>query len=743
MKKHLLLGSALLVAISAFPQSTPEMRAKAPLENISVLMSQRLESLNRADHSKTTVPVSTEVIPQVQAPEANLRASNTNNVGPVNWNRFTGSMNMYGVLLSESKPLQYDDELNAVTFVHRKSITYVPSPLPSSAGANSGVLVSMISQNWGAHWDSTMIYNDNNNWARYPQGGILKGSGPASASNTNIANALIVATAPITPAGGGWTGNVFVSKNLGSGTYNNIQSQSSQTFVANSPPYTAWAGLPAKMHFVREGFQSTDDGKIRAIGIITDGDPSSAVRGARMVTGSFVSGNIAWVTDSIIPPVRPNIAGGGRMLAYPTGMAWSEDGQTGYVWFIGAHLAIVGDTTGANIGYQPIIARSIDAGGSWTWQSIDFNHPSFKAPVLDHIESTAANPGLTVPYFNFWEGMSGVVDSLRNLHLVSMVVRSPAANDPDSVNYYQKYVNYDGETYFYPHEPGSRPYLYDFHGGGPNASGFKVMLIDSLSTEGPSDQPNGDGYAANPWAPVLADNNVKIPVDCRIQASRSADGRYIIYSWAETDTVYTTNNIGYMKWNVFPNVKARMFDTKTNFLSPTEVNVSKLQDANGNLKIANKSYNHYISQKCAVDLQASFFPNIVFKVPHTVSFNSSLDPEVPATHLYASVPLEFQRTNMIIDTLALRSPEPNGLSNSFLYPNPATNNAFLATDLSSASIIKISITTVLGQVVKNLETKSPAGGNTIGIDLSGLSKGIYLVNIDADKAWSTKKLIVE
>ncbi|MES2678821.1 MAG: T9SS type A sorting domain-containing protein [Bacteroidota bacterium] len=739
MKKHLLLGSAMLAAISAYPQSTPEKRQHAPVENISAFMSKRLASLSRIDHSEAQMPVSSEVIPQVSAPEANLR---TNNVGPVNWHKFTGSMNMYGVLLSESKPLQYDDELNAVTFVHRKSNTYVPSPLPSSAGANSGVLVAMVSQNWGAHWDSTMIYNDNNNWARYPQGGILKGGLPASPFNTDIANAFIVATAPITPAAGDWTGNVFVSKSLGAGTYNNIQSQSSQTFVANSPPYTAWNGMSAKMQFVRQDFQSTDDGKVRALGSITDAGPTSSFRGARMVTGSFVSGSIAWVTDSIIPPVRPNISGGGRMLAYPTGMAWSEDGQTGYVWFIGAHTGVVGDTTGANIGYQPIIARSIDAGTSWTWQSIDFNHPSFKAPVLDHIESTAANPNLTVPYFNFWEGISGVVDSLRNLHLVSMVVRSPAANDPDSVNYYQKYINYDGETYFYPHEPGARPYLYDFHGGSPNTPAYSVTLIDSLGTEGPSDETTGDGYAANPWMPTVAEDNLKIPIDCRIQASRTANGRYIIYSWAETDTVYTTNNIGYMKWNVFPNVKARMCDIKTHLLSPTEINVSKLIDASGGRKMANKSYNHYISQKCAVDVQLSSYSNVVIKVPHTISFNTSLDPVMPATHWYASVPLEFQNY-LIFDSLAVQSHQLNSVSNSFIYPNPATNNALLAIELNRATTIKISIVNVLGQVVKNLDAKSPTGANTIGIDLNGLSKGIYLVNIDANGASATKKLIVE
>lgn len=733
------MGSALVLTISAYSQN-PVQKRQAPVENISVLMADRLASMNRIAEASQQTAVSSQVIAQTEEPVTSISQSRTNNAGAVNWTRFTGSMNMYGVMLPETKPLQYDDELNAVTFVHRKSPTYVPNPTPTSTGANTGVLVAMISTNWGSSWDSTMIYNDNNNWARYPQGGILKGGGPASASNTNIANALIAATAPVTTAGGSWAGNIFVTKSLGSGSYNNVQSQSSQTYIANTPPYTTWNGQSGKMDFVRESFQSTDDGKVRALGVITDAGPSTAVRGARMVTGSYVSGTTVWKTDSFIPPVRPNITSGGRLMAYPTGMAWSEDGQTGYVWFIGAHTSKAGDTTGANIGFQPVIARSNDYGNSWTWQSIDFNQPAFKSIVLDRTVPTAANPSLTVPYFNFWEGISGVVDSDRNLHLVSMIVRSPAANDPDSVGYYQKFVNYDGDTYFYPHVPGLRPYLYDFHGGSPSSPAYQVTLIDSLSTEGPSDKPAGDGYSQNPWAPSADEGNNKIPVDCRIQASRSVDGRYIIYSWAETDTVNTTNALGYTKWNSFPNIKARLMDTRTNCVSRTEINVSRLPDANGQTKMVNTSYNHYISQKCMEEQQASSVGLIVIRVPHTISFNTSFDPSAPAVHRYASVPLEFERP-CFTDGI-----QPNagfGLAGSYIFPNPASGKVYLNFEQQNKTDLKISILNMVGQEVKSLTSSTSAGSNTIGIDISGLATGIYLVNMTSEGSIHTHKLIVE
>jgi hypothetical protein len=756
MKKHLLLGSALLAVASAFPQAASNKKRLTPIENISVIMSQRFASSTRVETSDQT-SVSGQVINQVEAPATAMRTSNTSSIA-VNWNSFTGSMNMFGVLLPESKPLQYDDELNAVTFVHRKSATYVPSPVPTSVGAATGVLCAMVSQNWGGSWDSTMIYNDNNNWARYPQGGILKAANGSSPSNTNIANSYIVATAPITQANTalGWIGNIITTKALGPGTYNNIQAAASQTFIPNLAPFSgpsgsAW-GTNIKVDFLREGFTSTDDGKIRALGPIYNGDinatPAPRYRGARIVTGSFNSGSMVFSSDSLFPPVRNNSLDGSALLAFPNGMAWSEDGLTGYVYFVGAHSAAVGSTVGANVGYQPIIARTLNAGVTWTWHSIDFNQPSFKAPVLDRLASTAGDTSLTVPFTNFWEGVSCVVDSAKNLHLVSLMVHSPIGDSPDSVGYTQKYINYDTERYYYAHEPGNRPYLYDFTGGANGT--FSVTLIDSLSSEGPSGTLNGDGYPNNPWLADAVAPNGKIEIDARIQVSRTINGRYIVYSWAETDTTNTpTSDGGFTKWNYFPNIKARMMDVKTGSVSATEVNVSRLPDANGQTRMSKTSYNHYIAQKCSEDLAAATVNSVVIRVPHTITFNSSLNPLTPAIHRYASVPLEFKRLSVTTvtttpsDTTGISNNNLSSVANSYIYPNPASNSAFLEIELQNSSSIKITIVNITGQAVKTFERKAEAGNNTIVIDLNGLSKGIYLVNINAENSTGTKKLVIE
>ncbi|MES2680427.1 MAG: T9SS type A sorting domain-containing protein [Bacteroidota bacterium] len=739
MKKHLLLGSALVAAISAFPQAASPRLRQSPVINMTERMAQKFVIMNNMEERSQT-SVSSNVIQQEPAPVTSMK---TSSIGAVNWNAFTGSMNMFGVLVSTSRPLQYDDELNAVTFVHRRSNTYVPSPTPTSVGANTGVLVAMVSQNWGGTWDSTMIYNDNNNWARYPQGGILK-----QPLTTNINNALIVATAPITQANTalGWIGNIITVKPLGSSTYNNIQSASSQTFIANTAPYAGpWVAGPnntnIKMDFLRHDFASTDDGKVRAMGQIFGGNANTPAtqdfRGARIVKGYFVSGQPVFTHDSLIPPVRRNSQTNDRLISATQGMAWSEDGMVGYAYFIGSHDATVGSTLTANMGMQPIVARTGDGGQSWIWlPSIDFNLPAFKAPVMDHIVSTRADTTLAIPFFAYWEGMSAVVDSANNLHLVATMIHSPAA-DPDSTNFLTAFINYDGENYRWAHQPGLRPYIYDFSRGATSA--WKVTVIDSMPTEGPGTRPADDGFSANQWA-VDADGN-KIDIDARIQASRTADGKYILYSWSETDTVSTTNNLGYTKWNIFPNVKVRMMHSRTGLVSPTEINATKLVGTSGtNPNVANRAYNFYTSSKCGIDMVNSTGANVIFNLPMTVSNNSALDPATPATHRYASVPIE------VIDPTRISGVSESSfgaVSNSFIYPNPANNSAFLAIDLKNNSDVKISVLNMVGQVVKTSKANGQIGANNINIDLSGLAKGIYLVNITADNASATKKLIVE
>jgi len=656
-----------------------------------------------------------------------------------NWRSFTGSINAYGVLYSSSKPLQYNDELNTVSFIHRKSNTYSMAPQPTLAGALSGGIVSMISGNWGNSWDSTLLWNNNTQWARYPQGGIYNPNG-----NTNINNAHVVAMGPVVTSNGDWTGNFFASKPLGAANYNNIASDTpnAQQFLPSTAPY----GTLNKVDFAYNDFASTDDGVVHSIGLIADNvNPTvSNYRGARVIKGAFNAGTFTWTGDSIIPGVSVASGGTKDLIGIPF-MAWNESGTVGYVFHIGCNITNT-VTVNANRGYQPIIFKTTNGGISWSEiPGIDFTLPSFAAPVLDRLLSTRSNSNITIPFFNFTEGISSTVDKNDDLHIVSTLFGSSSAH-PDSLGFTFRFNNADGETYSYPHVPGVRPYVYDFIGGANTSTPWKVIVVDSLSTEVPGDRAAEAGYLTNPFVgdPATGD---KVLSASRIQASRTPDGKYIVYTFAESDTSLTSSAF---KWNQIPNVKARLLDVSTGNIHPNEINVTRPSLVSlRNTNVSSRAFFHYASSKCALAQTISVGPNgPAIILPMTVSNNLNLDPLSPISHRYSTTALNFggvSEADILLpgNTVGFAENKLLSVNSSFIFPNPAKNNAILEIVLQSNSNVEVSVVNLMGQVIQTSSTSGQLGSNSISLDLNNISKGIYLVHVKIDNASSTKKLIVE
>ncbi len=289
MKKQLLLGSALLAAISAFPQQG-KLKPQVSVENTAQYIARKFEMQMRAVEQGERTSNTTRPIGPVNNPNSSAnRSAKSSAIVPITWNPFTASMNIYGSLVSNSKPLQYNDNLNAVSFIHRKSPTYIASPVPIQT-AQSGLIVGMITQDWGNTWDSTLIWNSNTQWARYPQGGVWNRPGSIA-----IDSSYIIATGPITQANTnlGWVGSYFASKKLdtlGGAGNDSIASTApgAQQFITNSPPYDANVG---KVDFPRLDFSVTDDGVVRSLGFIANNvngtGPAYGWRGAKIVKGAF------------------------------------------------------------------------------------------------------------------------------------------------------------------------------------------------------------------------------------------------------------------------------------------------------------------------------------------------------------------------------------------------------------------------------------------------------------------------
>lgn len=718
MKKQILLGSLLFSVISGFSQN-PKSKPKS----IGLLDTRILAESKFGSNQTQTYKVKENLAP-VSAPDQKKYDNAKISSGANTWNIFTASMNIYGSSISHCKPLQWNDELNAVTFIHRKSPTYSVNPAPTVQDATNGAIVAMISRDCGATWDSTAIYANDVHWGRFPGGAIYNPTG-----NTEISNAYIVGAGPTTGAGNvTWIGNWYASKQLGAANYDNAPSTAvgAQQVAVTAGPYAPNLG---RHDFSAYSFSATDDGKMRVLAGITDNSLATPSDSSIMlVTGTFnsTSNTFDWAGKVFPLPVTKASDGSFNFLSRPM-MAWNEAGTVGYVVVMGSRIG----KTGPNVGFQPIVYKTTNSGGTWSEENgIDFTTNAF-ADVRRPIVTVNTDTTLEVPNFFWGEGIDCTVDENNKLHIFTTVL-GHASNHVDSLNFISQFTT---ERFLWQHQPGFRPYLYDFIYDGTNTSpSWSHITVDSMSTEGMGPLTTDRGYQSNPWDVDPAQTNRKIKVDARLQMSRTPDGKYIVYTWTESDTTFTT---GQLKWNSLPNIKARVLNASTGVLNPLEINVT----GTANSDISSHAMFHFVSPKCQFvsDLNEEPIKGPILNVPITISNSTPYQQLSTNVHWYRCAALGFT-----VSTVGIDEHGSNILAqNSVVYPNPATNNATLGINLTSNSKVELQVLNTMGQLVKSSKADGQMGSNTIQVDLSGLASGIYMLNVKVGNASTTKKLVVE
>jgi hypothetical protein len=726
MKKSVLLGTALFAALSVFSQA-----GRQHPQPVAVLdmRKAKAEATNVGANEKTIV---SPMIGSAQTP-VKVKSSKSS---LYNWSLLCGSMNTYGMLVSNTRPLQYNPALNAVTFIHRKSTSYQPSPtVPSTA--ESGVIVAEVSTDWGTTWDSTCIWSDATNWGRYPQGAIYNPSG-----NTSLGNAYVVGSGP-TVSGSSFTGNWYASKKLN--TFDNVASTApgAQQFLSFTLP--SYPANQAQHGWSRTGFSSTTDGVVRSLAIQEDDlQGLSTVRGFAVVTGTFNGTAFDWSVDSITPNCILDGAGAKHLNPDPQ-MVWNPNGTIGYIVGVGA----LSTSTLCNKGYQPIIYkmdRTVNANATWSLlPSIDFNAPTMSVITEALAQQPITQPMVTgdsigIPFVNDYDI---TIDANNDLH-IGVTFMSTATDYPDSLNFISQFTTSinPGELYKWAHVSGSRPYLYDFIGNGSQP--WKMTLVDSISSEGPSAAVGQPGYSENPWDNT-GDNGAKVGMESRIQLGRTPDGQFITFSWAESDSSFTNNAF---KWNNLPDIKTRLMSigTGTNMyqidMGP-ELNIT----ANDN-NVRTRATLHYMSPTTG---SATIYPGSVsntveINTPFTVTNSNPYSQLTNNSTWYGANRLSYVFKNnesTPTNTTGITEKGNNTLSGTSIYPNPAQGSAVIVFALEQNTSVNVNVVNAVGQTVKSVKTNGNTGENAVRLDLSGLSSGIYLVNLKAGNVNNTKKLIVE
>lgn len=724
MKKQLLVGSALMLALSTYSQNRQAVQPNV-MVNMAEKLAAKFEAANSAVEKPATANKSSNPSTPVEQSFESSASSASNPIISATFTRFSGSMNIFGMLVSNQKALQYNRYAQAFSFIQRKSPTYVTSP---AGDGNSGSIVGYIGKNDGATWDSTLIWADAGNLARYPQGAIYN---PLNQGNIN--NCYVVGSGPVT-SGSGWIGSWYASKSLSTTVTKNAVGPDKQFFSNTGPNYGSTTSPNIKKHdFPRYSFASTDDGAVRSLAtLVADINATSntgyGFRGAHVAKGSFVTGAFVWTSDSLIPPTITRTDGSKQCYTAPY-MAWNDAGTVGYVMFIGARTG----ATGSNKGWQPIVYKTTNSGNTWALvNGIDFNTTAY-AFVKNSMAAVNTNSNLEVPFFNVGEGIDMVVDKNNKLHIVTTAVGTSSTHQ-DSLAYTWGFMK-GTERMSWPYVNTAWPYIWDFTGDGTAAWTFKT--IDSVGTEGPGSASGDPGFGSNPWANQSQANPVSS--DMRIQVSRSYDGEFIVYSWAESDTTLTT---GATKWNEFPNIKQRAMRLCDGSVSTDELVISS-PGAGFNPRVRDKAYFHFMGSTCKA--AGSTNTSATFTVPYTVTNNLTTDGGVAVDNFFAKAVVTHSFASSACGSSVTTGVNQNATeaSSSLVFPNPTKNNVNVSINLTAAKDITVDVYNAIGQVINSVKVNGQMGNNTINVNLNNANAGVYFVKIKAGNAESTKKLIIE
>lgn len=630
------------------------------------------------------------------------------------WSNFSSARNVSDLIRTGTKPLYYNDQMHAASFVQRNMPSYHPPTWPaSSAPGIIGFVTRLVPSWWSStyYWDSTCIWANSAELASHAIGGIY--NPPGSYSDTS---AYLVGMGACTSTANAWSGSWFAGKLLRNYTSSvNVGSGEMQFF-----PNTAATGSMGVIH-LPGFFSATGDGRVHCIAeagfnVATQG---SLQKGAVVITGTFdaATGTFKWKSDSLMCPA---VMGSQRRSMDPSArMAWNESGTVGYVVFIGARQG----ATGSNAGWQPIVFKTSDSGASWNLlPPIDFESQG-AAPLksrLPAVGNATQTGSPVIPFFDVYEGVDIIVDENDRLHIAALIYSSLSAH-PDSLQTHTTFFNsVDMESYTWPHTPGKRPYLYDFIGDGTTT--WFYGIVDSLSSERPGAHVNENGFGYNPWDIDMTDTS-KTEVSARIQLSKTPQGRHILFTWAESDTTTTT---GQVLWNISPNIKARLLDASTYRLSDTEISITSAPVQNYN--VYGFAFMHCTASQS--HFKDSTTNSIDIVLPVSVTNNSSLHHNEPVSNYFKFADLSFSKLmhafTSTIGPVGTATPvagiyeKTGGIAGLNLYPNPFTDRLQIDWNRSAQPLLDLSIQNMLGQEVYHAAIASPGE-----INLEGLPPGMY------------------
>jgi len=225
-----------------------------------------------------------------------------------------------------------------------------------------------------------------------------------------------------------------------------------------------------------------------------------------------------------------------------------------------------------------------------------------------------------------------------------------------------------------------------------------------------------------------------ITEDNRPQISRDTSGNFLFFAHFDVDTllVYVSCAGGGAGnapcGNIDRNIHLTGYNVDVNMHTPQQVVFSNTDAFSLSFEFVSD-----ISMSTSTGVEIPFTYQIMAARNNYVS---------PTTHKYESG-LGFTSLELF-DSTTVGLENSQAVKDLFIFPNPAQNLVNVSFSSKNSGFATIEVMNLLGQKMKTQEIKSiKQGTNLIRVDLSPLSRGIYLLKIGSNGTFLTQKLLIE
>lgn len=496
------------------------------------------------------------------------------------------------------------------------------------------------------------------NSGRYPQGLIINPVG-----NTNPDNAYYeYFSASLNGENNSWGGYVFGSNEL-----TKIPPEATQNALTSGGDI--WRVIPNAHHVTQLGVAWTvaESSKYDGLEYYYTGN-------LIMDRGEIVDGEIVY-TEALYEFLEE-----GENFN-DIKMAFAPDGLTGFIVAMTENLSDPVENTN----YHPVLLKTTDGGETWSdsinvqlgglygIESVKNYLPDSIITLLDFYSDWDGNRNDLI--FNMGFHVDIVVDKFGNPHLIGLISLGTT----------------DGDWY-----PGL---------------GTEWALYS---------EDGGESWDADPlWDQYWFDGNVgDFPVYNRPQASIDSTGRYIFYSWLDTEADQAEENNR-------PNIYFIYHKINNEGYSDID-NLTYFTQAWDKAFLGSQSYYVFTTNP-------SFE---YFDIPFTyIEFEIPDDPLSAITYWYFT-------HSIIGDDIEDQYLLPANFKIEQNFPNPATGHTKIMVTAKTEIPVELRVSNILGQVVYKDRIKSCIHSHSFTVDVSGFDPGIYLYTVNIGNQSITKKMMV-